>query len=65
MKKIKRALRLIAYIFFVLLAAFGAGIGGAILPTYHRREEKPDINIEMVDQEKDESAEEKDTLYKV
>ncbi|UII29728.1 hypothetical protein LVD17_15620 [Fulvivirga ulvae] len=61
MKKIKRVLRLVAFIFFVLLAAFGAGIGGAILPTYHRRDEKPEINIEMVDK-KDETEE--DALYK-
>ena len=62
MKKIKRVLRLIAFICFVLLAAFGAGIGGAILPTYHRRDEKPEINIEMVDKKEDET--EGDSLYK-
>ncbi|MBL6447790.1 hypothetical protein JMN32_15835 [Fulvivirga sp. 29W222] len=64
MKKIKRTLRLIAFILFVLLAAFGAGIGGAIFPTYQRREEQPDINIEMVDKKKNENAEE-DSLYKL
>ena len=57
MKKIKRVLRLIAFIFFVLLAAFGAGIGGAIMPTYHRRDENPEINIEMVDEKGDEMEE--------
>lgn len=64
MKRIKRAWKLLCYILFILLAAFGAGIGGAIMPTQYRRDEKPDITIEMVDEKKEETAEEKDTLYK-
>ena len=52
MKNIKKAIRLIGLIIFMLLAAAGVGINGAIFPSSHRRDSF-EQTIEMVESTND------------
>ena len=54
MKKIKKLIRISAYVLFISLAAIGVGINGAILPTF-RRMENPEVKIEMVETKDEET----------
>ncbi|MFZ1806093.1 MAG: hypothetical protein WAU36_02670 [Cyclobacteriaceae bacterium] len=53
MNKVKKALRLLAMVLFMLLAAFGLGITGVILPGGRERFMNRDIKIEQVDKRED------------
>jgi hypothetical protein len=58
MKKIKKALRLFALVCLILLATLGIGIAGGIpLTASNKRNQTPDINIELVETNEDEAEE--------
>jgi len=63
MKKINQVGRRLALIIFILLAAFGVGIIGQILPFKPRDPEVP-FKIEMVDKE-NEKEDEVDVLQEI
>lgn len=57
MKKFQRKLRMLAFIFLLLLAVFGIGIsGGVVIPQSARKEEIIEINIEEEKKEEDEDC---------
>lgn len=62
MKKLKKALRLLAMVLFMILASFGLGLTGAILPGSRERYMNSDIKTEQVD--KREESEEQDDEVK-
>lgn len=53
MKKLKRKLRLFAYMLFITLLSIGIGFGVAIIPPPNRREMNTEIKIEMVEKKED------------
>lgn len=56
MKKLKKALRLLFLICLILLASVGIGmVGGIPLPISDKRKQTPDINIELVEPQDEES----------
>ena len=58
MQKIKKALRLLAMALFMILASFGLGLTGAILPGSRERYMNSEIKTEQVDKrEEDEEPE--------
>lgn len=62
MEKIKKALRLLAMVLFMILASFGLGLTGVILPGSRERYMNSDIKTEQVD--KREESEEQDDEVK-
>jgi hypothetical protein len=55
MKKIKKALRLLALVLFVVLASFGLGFAGALLPASKEPYQHKRTRIEQVDKKEEES----------
>ena len=63
MIKIKRLLRLFAFICLLLLAIFGIGlVGGVPLPTTFKREDSPLADTELVEDENEEDIKEWDGI---
>ncbi|MEQ8474065.1 MAG: hypothetical protein RIC35_22905 [Marinoscillum sp.] len=56
MKFLKKALRLFVLIIIISLASIGVGIGGAILPTFHRQDSFL-TNVEMVEERDEDELE--------
>ncbi len=54
MKKIKKALHLVAMALFILLASFGLGITGIMLPGSKERFMNTEIKTEQVDKREEE-----------
>lgn len=55
MKKLKKILRILSLILFMVLASIGVGIGGAapVLPKSKDRDAGNEVKIEMVDVQKE------------
>ena len=58
MQKIKKALRLLAMALFMILASFGLGLTGAILPGSRERYMNSEIKTEQVDKREDDDEQE-------
>ncbi|MCB0492664.1 MAG: hypothetical protein KDC93_09635 [Cyclobacteriaceae bacterium] len=58
MQKIKKALRLLAMALFMILASFGLGLTGAILPGSRERYMNSEIKTEQVDKREDDEEQE-------
>ncbi len=56
MKKLKKAIKLVALVCLILLATIGVGISGGIpLPFSNKRKDTPDIQIELVESDKEDT----------
>ena len=52
MKALKKALRFLCVVIFCVLGSIGIGLsGGAVVPIFRRREDKPAHQIELVEEE--------------
>lgn len=50
MKKLKKALKMLALVSLIILASLGIGMAGGIpIPFSDKRREKQDVNIELVE----------------
>jgi len=58
MQKIKKALRLLAMALFMILASFGLGLTGAILPGSRERYMNSEIKTEQVDKREEDEEQE-------
>jgi hypothetical protein len=64
MKSLKKAFRLVCLVLLIFLACFGVGLSGGIpTPFSGKRDEKAEINIEMVESEKDETDDKSVNFY--
>lgn len=59
MKILKQALRMAVLVMVLVFAAVGLGIGGAIMPTYHRKDSVLPA-IELVEEREEEEEEEEE-----
>lgn len=64
MKNFKKKLKLLCYVILIVLASLAAGISGAPIPMRGRKEERNEINIEMVDSKDDSTQSEKIEIKK-
>lgn len=64
MKNFKKKLKLLCYVILIVLASLTAGISGAPIPMRGRKEERNEINIEMVDLKDDSTQSEKIEIKK-
>ncbi|WP_447635962.1 hypothetical protein [Flavobacterium microcysteis] len=64
MENFKKKLKLLCYVILIVLASLAAGIGGAPVPMRGRKEERNEINIEVVDTEDDSTQSEKIEIKK-
>jgi len=64
MENFKKKLKLLCYVILIVLASLAAGIGGAPIPMRGRKEERNEINIEVVDTEDDSTQSEKIEIKK-
>ncbi|TPD68213.1 hypothetical protein [Flavobacterium microcysteis] len=53
MKSFMKKLKLLGYVILIILASLAAGISGAPVPMRGKKEERNEINIEMVDLKED------------
>lgn len=53
MKSFMKKLKLLGYVILIILASLAAGISGAPVPMWGKKEEHNEINIEMVDVKED------------
>ncbi|WP_184547897.1 hypothetical protein [Mucilaginibacter sp. FT3.2] len=52
MKALKKALRFLCVVMFCILGSVGVGLsGGAVIPVFRRREDKPAKQIELVEED--------------
>lgn len=59
MKKIKKALRLLAMVLFMILASFGLGLTGVILPGSRERYLNNEVKREQIDKSEEEGSRDK------
>ena len=64
MKNFKKKLKVLCYVIFIVLVSLAAGISGAPIPMRGRKEERNEINIEMVDLKDDSTQSEKIEIKK-
>lgn len=53
MKSFMKKLKLLGYVILIVLASLAAGISGAPVPMRGKKEERNEINIEVVDLKED------------
>lgn len=53
MKSFMKKLKLLGYVILIILASLAAGISGVPVPMRGKKEERNEINIEMVDLKED------------
>ena len=56
MKSLKKVIRLVCLVMFVILASIGVGIGGAIGAPVNRKRENAVVTIEMVEAVEEDST---------
>lgn len=63
MKKIKRILRIIAFVFLIILACTGMGLTGAAPVSSSKRQQLPDeVHVEMIEENEEEENEEEQAI---
>ena len=54
MKMIKKAMKILLLVVLISLACIGIGVAGAVpLQTTHRRDNTPEIKVELIETDKD------------